>query len=40
MVVTQLPYADYVAADLYSNLETVVYKDLVAKPRSADGPQT
>ena len=40
MVVTQLPYADYVAADLYSNLETAVYKDLVPTARSADAPET
>lgn len=40
MIVTLLPYADYVANDLYSKLETAVYEDLVAGPRSADGPRT
>lgn len=40
MIVTQLPYADYVAKDLYSKLETAVYKDLIAGSRFADGPQT
>lgn len=40
MVVTQLPYADYVANDLYSKLETAVYQDLIAGSRSDDGPQS
>lgn len=30
MVVTQYPYADYVANELYSKLEAAVYKKLVA----------
>lgn len=30
MVVTLLPYTDYVANELYSKLETAVYKDLLA----------
>lgn len=37
MIVTLLPYADYVANDLYSKLETAVYKNLVSGSRSADG---
>lgn len=37
MVVTLFPYADYVANDLYSKLETAVYKELVSGSRPADG---
>ncbi|KKY30772.1 putative beta-lactamase transpeptidase-like protein [Diaporthe ampelina] len=39
MVVTLLPYADYVATDLYSKLETALYKGLIAESRSADGAE-
>lgn len=40
MVVTQLPYTDYVATDLYSKLETAAYKDLVSGSRPANGSET